>query len=98
MAATTAVTVSGTVDSVSMGAGIQMPSLMLKTAGGKLLVFKLGPERVLLEADLELTAGDGLTVKYMESACTGELVALTIATASGKTVILRTDDCVPAWR
>lgn len=91
-------TVAGTVDKVSMGVGIQMPTLTLKTADGKLLVFKLGPERVLLEADLELKAGDSLTVKFTEAACTGELVALSLTTSSGETVNLRDDDCRPAWR
>jgi len=91
----TAVTATGTVDKVSMGVGIQMPTLTLN-AGGTLLVIKLGPERILLEADLELKAGDTVTVKYVQAACTDELVALSI-TVAGKTVVLRDDDCRPAW-
>jgi hypothetical protein len=93
-----AVTVAGKVEKISMGAGIEMPTLTLKTADGKLLVLKLGPERILLAADLELKAGDAVTVKYAIETCTDELVALAITTASGVTITLRGDDCLPAWR
>ena len=75
-----------------------MPSLVLKTAAGKLLTIKLGPERMLLATDLELKAGDSITVKYAEMACDDdELVALAI-TKGGVTVTLRGDDCRPAWQ
>ena len=73
-----------------------MPSLTLKTAAGKLLVIKLGPERLLLEADLEVKAGDALSVKYAVTSHDGELVALAI-TKGGVTVTLRGDDGRPAW-
>lgn len=95
--ASTAVTVSGKVEKITMGAGIEMPTLTLQT-DGKLLVLKLGPERILLAADIELKAGDTVTVKYAVETCTDELVALAITTASGVTITLRGDDCMPAWR
>ena len=44
-------TVTGTVERVSMGAGIQMPYLVVKLADGTLIGMKIGPERNLLEAD-----------------------------------------------
>ncbi|MDE3167258.1 MAG: hypothetical protein KGN36_15760 [Acidobacteriota bacterium] len=93
--ASTIASASGTIVSVTMGAGIQMPSLTLKTAAGDLLVVKLGPERLLAAADLELKPGDSISVKYAECP-TGELIALSF-TFSGQTVTLREDDCRPAW-
>ncbi|MBS1858763.1 MAG: hypothetical protein JST11_25555 [Acidobacteria bacterium] len=93
--ASTIATASGTVVSVTMGTGIQMPTLTLKTAAGDLLVLKLGPERILAAADLELKPGDAATVKYAKT-CTDELVVLSIL-AGGQTVTLREDDCRPAW-
>ena len=96
--ASTAVTVAGTVEKVSFGVGIQMPALTLKTGAGKLLVLKLGPERILLAADVELKAGDPIKVTYASETCTDELVTLAITTASGVTITLRDADCTPAWR
>jgi hypothetical protein len=90
-------TVSGVIDQVTSGPGIQMPSLTLKTADGKLLVIKLGPERILLEADLELKTGDTIAIKYAVTQHDGELVALAIG-KGGVTVALRSDDCRPLWR
>lgn len=90
--------VTGTIDKVNMGVGIQMPTLTLKTSDGKLLVLKLGPERVLLEADLELKAGDVVTVSYVQATCTDELIALSITTSSGTVVTLRDGNRGPAWR
>jgi hypothetical protein len=74
-----------------------MPTLTLKTADGKLLTFKLGPERTLLAADVELKAGDKVTVRYAVETCTDELVALAITTSTGVTIRLRNDDCTPCW-
>jgi hypothetical protein len=88
---------SGVVEQIASGVGIQMPTLTLKTAAGKLLVIKLGPERILLEADFELKAGDSITVKYAVTSHDGELVALAI-TKGAVTITLRGDDCRPAWR
>jgi hypothetical protein len=89
-------TESGVVAQVASGVGIRMPTLTLKTAAGKLLVIKLGPERILLEADLELEAGDSITVKYAITSHDDELVALAI-TKGVVTVTLRGDDCRPTW-
>jgi hypothetical protein len=90
-------TESGVVERVASGVGIQMPTLTLKTAAGKLLVIKLGPERILLDADLELEAGDSITVKYAITSRDDELVALAI-TKGAVTVTLRGDDCRPDWK
>ncbi len=89
---------SGTVEQINSGLGIQMPTLTLKTADGEFLTFKLGPERVLLQSDLELKAGDRITVKYAVASCSGELIALAITDLSGNTVALRDDLGRPAWR
>lgn len=94
--AASAVIFSGTVDSVSMGVGIQMPTVSLKTADGKLITVKIGPEHVLLENDFELKGGDAATLKAALSTCGGEYVALWI-TANGQTLVLRNDDGTPAW-
>ncbi len=93
-----AAVVTGAVEQIAMGAGIEMPTLVLKTADGKLLTLKLGPERVLLQADLELKAGDPVTVRYAVSSCSGELVAVEITDGSGKTVILRDVSGRPVWK
>jgi len=90
------VTETGTVEQLTIGVGIQMPSVSLKTEAGKLLVIKLGPERLLLQSDIELKAGDIITVKYALTPHDDELVALTI-TKGTVTVVLRGDDCHPAW-
>ncbi len=90
-------TVSGVITALTAGAGIQQPSLDLKPAEGALLTVKLGPERILLGADLELAAGAAATVRYGVAACTGENVALEITDANGATLKLREDDGSPAW-
>jgi hypothetical protein len=87
---------SGVIENIASGLGIQMPSLTLKTAAGKLLVIRLGPERILLEADLELKAGDTISVKYAVTSHEDELVALAI-TKGSVTITLRGDDCRPVW-
>jgi len=60
--ASTSATASGTIDKIAARVGIQMTTLVLKTPDGKLLTFKLGPERILLAADIELKSGDKVTV------------------------------------
>lgn len=89
---------SGIVEQFNSGAGIQMPALTIKVADGSLLTFKLGPERVLLAADLELKAGEPVTVQYASATCTGELLALSVTNAGGVTVVLRDKTGRPAWR
>jgi hypothetical protein len=90
-------TVSGVVDQVTAGLGIQFPTLVLKTAD-KMLTLKIGPERLLEAADFEIKAGDTLTAKYAVVVCTGETVALELTNAAGVKVVLRNDDGAPAWR
>ncbi|MBI4874853.1 MAG: hypothetical protein HY822_09505 [Acidobacteria bacterium] len=84
-------TLSGTIDKVSMGLGIEMPTLVLKTSDGKLVTLKIGPEWVLLAADFELKAGDQITAKVGLATCSNEEVALQLTNAAGATVILRGD-------
>ena len=89
--------VSGTVEKVSAGVGIQMPALVIKTAEGALVSMKIGPERILLEADFELQEGEQVTAKHAHETCTDENVALQLTNAAGVTLILRTDDGIPNW-
>lgn len=88
-------TISGIVDQVTAGIGIQMPSVVLK-ADSKLLTIKIGPARLLDAADFEIKAGDKLTVKYAVT-CTGEMIALELTNAAGTKVVLRSEDGTPAW-
>ncbi len=89
-------TLTGTIESVNAGAGIEHPTLTLKTATGS-MSFKLGPERILLASDFEPKEGATLTVRYGETSCTGEYLALALTDAEGRTLVLRTDDGRPAW-
>jgi hypothetical protein len=88
---------SGTVESVTAGLGIQLPTLVLKTSDTKLLTIKIGPERLLQAADFEISAGDALIVRYAVT-CTGEMVALELTSAAGQTIVLRNDNGSPAWQ
>jgi hypothetical protein len=90
-------TVTGTVDKVTAGAGIQFPSVVLKAADNKLLAIKIGPERVLLAADFEIAAGQTLTVKYAASTCKDEFVALELIDSNGRKLVLREQDGTPSW-
>lgn len=92
----TIATVQGVIDAVSQGAGIQQPQLTLN-AGDKSLTFKIGPESLILAAGIELKPGMTITVRYATATCTGELVALSLADASGVVILLRNDDGTPAW-
>lgn len=94
--ASTIAEVKGTVDAVTQGAGIQQPQLTL-VASGKSVTVKIGPERILLAADIELKTGMTLTVRYATATCTGELIALSLTTEDGARVLLRNDDGTPAW-
>jgi len=89
-------TASGTIDSVTSGVGIQHPTLVLKVAYG-LLTLELGPERIILDSDLELKPGAELTVKYALATCADEYLALQLMDSLGNTVVLRNDDGRPAW-
>ncbi len=93
--ATSIQTVTGTVDSVTLGAGIQQPTLVLKVDGAAVAI-RIGPERVLFDNDIELKPGGTVTVRYGLATCSGENVALTL-TAGGVTVVLREDDGRAAW-
>jgi hypothetical protein len=93
----TAVVSTGTVVQVNADAGIQMPTLLIKTTNGALITVKIGPERLLLENDFEIAAGDSITVKYAVCERTGENVALELTNAAGTTLVLRNEDGTPAW-
>ncbi|MDR3701405.1 MAG: hypothetical protein P4L56_17285 [Candidatus Sulfopaludibacter sp.] len=98
LAGATVMVASGTVEQFNSGVGIQMPTLTVKVSDGSLLTFKLGPERVLLAFDLELKAGESVTVKYAVASCTGESIAMAVTNAAGVTVVLRDELGRPAWR
>lgn len=89
-------TVSGTIEAVNAGYGMQQPAMTLKTDAG-ILTLKLGPEKVLLASDFELKAGAALTVKYGVATCSEENLALVLTNAAGKSLKLRNDDGTPAW-
>jgi hypothetical protein len=88
-------TVTGVIDKVSSGVGIQLPTLVLKLADSTLLTVKIGPERLILANDFELNPGDKLTVKYAACTCTDEFVALQLIDSAGTTLTLREDDGTP---
>jgi hypothetical protein len=90
-------TVTETIDKVNAGVGIQQSTLVLKLADGKLLTVKIGPERILLDADFDLAAGDKLTVTYALAMCTDEYVALELMHAAGEKLVLRHADGTLAW-
>ncbi len=87
----------GEVTSVNAGVGIQQPVLVLKTADGRLVAIRIGPERVLLENDVELAAGAQVRIVAGASSCTDSLVALELTTADGVTVKLRDETGRPVW-
>jgi hypothetical protein len=89
--------ITGTIEQVTMGAGIEMPALIVKASGGTLITMKIGPERILLEADFELREGDQVTAKYAHVTCTDENIALELTNAAGQTVVLRDDLGRPNW-
>ncbi len=98
LAAVSIATATGVIADITMGAGVQHPSLVLKTQEGSLLTIELGPERILLASDFEITKGETVTVKYAKAACEQEeLIALSITNAAGGTLVLRGDDGFPAW-
>jgi hypothetical protein len=90
-------TVTGAVDKVNAGVGIQQPNVVLRVSDGKLLTVKLGPEHILLEADFALVVGDKLTVTYALATCSNEIVALELMDAAGNKLVLRNADGTPAW-
>ena len=89
-------TATGTIDRITSGLGIQHPTLVLNVSG-TLLTIALGPERILLDSDLDLKAGATLTAKYAQTACAIEYIALQIVDAAGQSLVLRHDDGTPAW-
>lgn len=90
-------TATGMVDKIAAGAGIQFPTLVLKTSDGSLLTVKIGPERILLAGDFEIAAGQSLTVKYARSTCKDEFVAFELTDSAGRKIVLRNPDGTPAW-
>lgn len=89
--------ISGTIQSVSMGLGIEMPTLVLKSSDGSLLTIKISPEWILLAADFELKAGEQITARIGLATGSEEMVALQLTNAAGATVILRGDNGRPNW-
>jgi hypothetical protein len=95
--ATKAETVTGAVDKITAEAGLQAPTLVLRLSDGTLLTIKIGPARILLASDFEITAGQALTVQYAVSSCRDELVALELTDSAGRKLILRHAAGTPAW-
>ena len=89
--------VTGVVERLSTGFGIQMPQLVVKTSTGALVTVKIGPERVLLENDVELKVGETLIIKYVHDNCTDENVTLELTNSAGVTLVLRNADGTPHW-
>jgi hypothetical protein len=87
---------SGVAETVTAGLGIRQPVLVLKS-GDTLLTIRIGPERVLLDADFEVKAGMNLTVKYGLATCSDEFVALELTDVVGRRIILRDQDGSPLW-
>ena len=90
-------TVTGIVEELNMGIGIQMPSLVVKSDTGTLISMKLGPESFLLAAGFELKQGERVTTKYLYVSCMDQNLALQLTNSSGDTLVLRNDDGTPAW-
>jgi hypothetical protein len=90
--------ISGVVESVNMGVGIQQPALVIKLADGSLVSVKIGPERILLENEFELSPGEDVTAKVAIVTCKNEVVALELTNADGITLVLRSEDGTPAWQ
>jgi hypothetical protein len=88
-------TISGTVERISFGPGIQIPTLVVKTAEGPLVTVKIGPERVLLAADFELRVGESVTVTL--ATCIQGNIALQLTNSAAVTVVLRDADGTPNW-
>jgi hypothetical protein len=93
----TITTVTGVVDKVMAGAGLEQPTLVVKTPDGKLIAIKIGPEWILLANDFELKAGEIVTVRYAVATCSDENIALELVNAAGARVVLRNLDGTPAW-
>lgn len=88
-------TVTGTVVEVTSGVGIRQPNVVIKDASG-VHTIKIGPSRVLLEAEFSIVPGDVLTVTFGTSACTEEKIALTLV--KGDNVLdLRDENGRPVW-
>jgi hypothetical protein len=90
-------TVPCTLVSATYGTGIEMPLLVLQTAGGSLLSIKIGPERTLAAADVKLTPGRAITVTAFHSTCYDEYVALELVLPDGTVVTLRDNVGRPVW-
>ena len=90
------VTVAGTVESVSVGAGLSQPRIVLATAS-ELLTIRLGPARTLLAAGFEILEGAAFTVRYGVSPCSGELIAVELINENGTSFRIRNDDGTPLF-
>jgi hypothetical protein len=89
-------TAAGLMEKITLGFGLEHPSLTVKLDDGSLLAFKIGPERIVLESDWELKPGMKISVMYAEAPCCEEHVALEL-TVDGKTLVLRDELGRPSW-
>ena len=89
---------AGQIETVVYGPGIQSPSITIRTSEGELITAQLGPERVLLDADVELKAGQQITAKLAKCSYRDEYLVLELTLADGTTIVLRDSDGTPVWR
>lgn len=89
-------TVTGVIDRIAAGAGIEAPYVIVKTAS-VLVTVRIGPERILLENDFELNTGEQVTIEAARCTLRDELIALAITNAAGVEVVLRAPDGRPVW-
>jgi len=89
-------TMTGVVEELTAGYGVQYPSLILVAADVRIAI-KLGPERVIQQSGIDFSEGVTLTIQYATSTCTEDRVAMTITDAEGKKLVLRTETGAPAW-
>lgn len=90
-------TLTGTIDKLTFGPGIEQPSLMLETPDGRSFDIRIGPERILLRSNFELKVGETVTVKFALAIAANHCVALEITNSAGATLVLRNPDGTPAW-
>jgi hypothetical protein len=90
-------TVTGRIEAVVYGPGIQMPSITIRTAEGSLITAVLGPERVLLELDVELKVGQDITAKLAVCNYRDGYLVLELTLADGTTIVLRDSTGAPVW-
>jgi hypothetical protein len=91
-------TVSGTVVQFTAGAGIGMPTLVIRTNGTDVSLI-LGPYRILLDAGFSASPGDLVEATVINcSECAHGLAVIAVKNiTNGTSAILRDSDGTPRW-